>query len=405
MSDKKKYWVGQALPRFEDSALLTGNARFIDDLSPVPGLKHVSFLRSPYPHANIKRINTENALKLEGTVAVVTGSDIATVTDPLVSAIRAPIKYFPIAVERARYVGEPVAVVIAEDRYIAEDAAELVEVEYDPLPAIVDPLEALRKDSPVLHEEVGHNLLHDRQFHYGQPDAAFSEAARIVRLNWRYPKQSATPIETFGAITHFERNPDRYTIWSNFQGPYILHPIMARSLRISGNLLRLVSAPFSGGSFGLKQAIFPYLVLLAAASRIVEAPLKWTEDRLEHLMASSSSADRADSIQAAFDNEGKLTALSYDNCVNVGAYVRAPEPASVYRMHAASNGCYSVKNISIRNKLVATNKVPIGLNRGYGGPQFYFGLEHREKAQTLCKRTAQVMSHMLAHGAVVQQWA
>ena len=139
--------------------------------------------------------------------------------------------------------------------------------------------------------------------------------------------------------------------------------------------MRLLSAPHSGGSFGIKQGLYPYLVLLAAASRLLECPLKWIEDRLEHLAASSSASDRADEIEAAFDENGVLKGIRYNNLVNVGAYVRAPEPASVYRMHAASNGCYQVQNIAVENRLVTTNKSPIGLNRGYGGPQFYFGLE------------------------------
>ena len=375
MSSNKQSWVGQAFPRTEDAALLTGNARYIDDLSPVPGIKHVSFLRSPYPHARIIDIDVSAALKLPGVYKVLTGDDISKITDPLVSAIRAPVTYYPIAAEKVRYVGEPVAIIIADDRYLGEDAAEIIDERYEEQPSVTDPLESLNHGAPVLHERVGSNLLHDRNFVYGDPDTAFEKADRIIQIDWRYPKQSATPMETFGVIAHFEQQPNRYTVWSNFQGPYILHPIMARSLRVSGNFLRLISAPFSGGSFGLKQAIYPYIVLLAAASRISGFPLKWTEDRLEHLMASSSSADRADELEAAFAKDGSLMGLRFKNCVNVGAYVRAPEPASVYRMHAASNGCYSVKNISINNKLVSTNKVPIGLNRGYGGPQFYYGLE------------------------------
>mgnify|MGYP003299152247 FL=1 len=375
MARNKEPWIGQAVPRVEDAALLSGNARYIDDLSPVPGIKHVCFLRSPYPHARLIDIDISAALKMPGVYSVLTGDDISAITDPLVSAIRAPVTYYPIAVEKVRYVGEPVALVIADDRYLAEDAAEVINVTYDELPAVVDPLEAIKAMAPPLHEKVGSNVLHDRQFVYGDPDNAFAEADHVIKLNWRYPKQSATPMETFGVIAQFERHPDRYTVWSNFQGPYILQPIMARALRVSGNFLRLISAPFSGGSFGLKQSIYPYIVLLAAASRICGLPLKWTEDRLEHLMASSSAADRADELEAAFASDGTLLGLRFKNCVNVGAYVRAPEPASVYRMHAASNGCYAVKNISIQNKLVSTNKMPVGLNRGYGGPQFYYGLE------------------------------
>ena len=375
MGDSAEDWVGSAVPRLEDAALLSGNARFIDDLSPLPGIRHVALLRSPYPHARIREIDTRDALALPGVIGIITGSDIAEMTDPLVSAVRAPVAYYPIAVEKVRYAGEPVALVAAEDRYIAEDAAELIACDFEPLAAVVDPLAALSGEAPVLHEAAAGNLVHEREFAYGDPATAFSSAVEVVKLKWRYPRQSSTPMETYGAIAHYETAPDRYSVWSNFQGPFILQPLMARALRISGNQLRLISAPYSGGSFGIKQGLYPYLVLLAAASRLLGCPLKWTEDRLEHLSGSSSASDRADAIEAAFDDEGQLIGLRYDNCVNVGAYVRAPEPASVYRMHAASNGCYKVRDIGVRNRLVTTNKTPIGLNRGYGGPQFYFGLE------------------------------
>jgi 2-furoyl-CoA dehydrogenase large subunit len=261
MSDNENDWIGQAVPRFEDAALLTGNARFIDDLSPVPGIRHVAMLRSPYPHARILNINSDVALALSGVTGIVTGADIAALMDPLVSAVRAPVTYYPMAVDKVRHAGEPVALIAAEDRYIAEDAAELIEVDYEPLPAVVDPVAALAKDAPILHEGVGGNLVHNRRFSYGDPEKAFAEAAHVVRLNWRYPRQSSTPIETYGAIAHFERLPERYSIWSNFQGPFILQPLMARALRIGGNQLRLISAPHSGGSFGIKQGLYPYLVL------------------------------------------------------------------------------------------------------------------------------------------------
>ena len=375
MAGSDDRWVGQAVPRFEDAALLSGDARFIDDLAPVPGIRHVAILRSPYAHAAIKSIDAAAARELDGVHGVLTGVDLAAELDPLASAVRAPIDYYPIAIDKVRYVGEPVALVAAIDRYVAEDALERIDVDYDPLPAVVDPVAALDDDAAQLHEAVGSNLVHHRTFRYGDPDHAFADAETIVDLDWRYPRQASTPIETYGAIAHFEASPERYTVWSNFQGPFILQPLMARALRVAGNRLRLVAAPCSGGSFGIKQSLYPYMVLLAAASRTLGCPLKWIEDRTEHLMASSAASDRADAIEAAFDRDGMLTGLRYRNLVNVGAYARAPEPASVYRMHAASNGCYGVRNIAVDNRLVVTNKTPIGLNRGYGGPQFYFGLE------------------------------
>lgn len=274
-----------------------------------------------------------------------------------------------------RYVGEPVAVVVADDRYRAEDAAALVEVDYAPLPGVASIDDAIAPDAPRLFEDATSNLLTSRSFRYGDPDSAFARADRIFTFDYTFPRSFATPMETYGVVAHFERTPDRYTVWSNFQGPYVLHPLMAGALRVPGNRLRLITPQASGGSFGIKQAVFAYIVLLCAVSRALGVPVKWVEDRLEHLSASSAASDRKGTVQAAFTRDGELTGLRYENYVNLGAYIRAPEPASIYRMHAASNGAYRVRNIAIDNHLVVSNRTPCGLNRGYGGPQFYFALE------------------------------
>ena len=368
-------WVGARVPRHEDAALLTGNARFIDDMAPVPGLAHVAILRSPHAHARIINIDASRASTMEGVRGVVTGAQVAELTKPLPSAVRAPIAMPAMAHELVRYVGEPVALVAADDRYAAEDALDAILVEYEPLPAVTDPLAALEEGAPLVHAAAGTNRIHRRTFSYGDPDGAFAAADHVVRLDWSYPRQAATPMECAGIIAHFEARPERYTVWSNFQGPFILHALMAGSLKVAGNRLRLITAPHSGGSFGVKQGMFPTIVMLSAASRILGAPLKWIEDRLEHLQASSCSSDRADAVEAAFAKDGELLGLRYTNVMNAGAYVRAPEPASLYRMHAASNGAYKVRNIAVDNSMVVTNRAPIGLNRGYGGPQFYFALE------------------------------
>ena len=368
-------WIGARYPRKEDAALLTGNARFIDDMEPVAGIRHAAILRSEHPHARIISIDTSKAEALPGVRGIITGADIAQTIAPIPSAVRVPIKFYPIAIDKVRYVGEPVAVVVAENRYIAEDAVELIEPVYEELPATADPETAMAENASLLHDDVGSNIVHHRSFRYGDPETAFERADKTVRLSWRYPRYASTPMETYGLVANFESQPDRYTIWSNFQGPFILHALMTGALGVPGNRLRLITSPHSGGSFGIKQAMFPYMVLLAASSRILGCPVKWIEDRLEHLTASSSAADRADGVEAAFASDGELLGLKFDNIVNVGAFVRAPEPASVYRMHSASNGCYSVRNIAVENRLVVTNTTPIGLNRGYGGPQFYYALE------------------------------
>ena len=370
-----KRWVGAATPRKEDQALLTGQARFIDDLSPIAGIRFAAILRSPHPHARIRRIDFARARELPGVRSIITGTDVRDLIGPMPSVVKGPLAYYPIAIEKTRYVGEPVAVVVADTRYIAEDACDLIDVEYEVLPAVTDLRRASMRDAPLIHENVGSNVISRRSFSYGNPDAAFAAADRIFEFSYSFPRYASTPMETFGVIAHFERAPDRYTVWSNFQGPFVVQPLMANALRVPGHRLRLITAPSSGGSFGIKQAVLSCIVLLAAVSRKAGAPVKWVEDRAEHLTAASASSDRLGTIIAAFTKDGELTGLRFRNIANMGAHVRPPEPASLYRMHAASNGCYRVKNISIDNELVVTNCTPVGLNRGYGGPQFYFALE------------------------------
>jgi 2-furoyl-CoA dehydrogenase large subunit len=368
-------WVGSPIARKEDEALLSGRARFIDDLSPLPGIRFAAILRSPHPHARIERLDVARALALPGVRGIVTGKEVADLIGPVPSVVKAPIPYYPIAIEKVRYVGEPVAVVVADTRYIAEDACDLIDVKYEALPAAPDLRSATAPDAPVIHDKAGSNVVGRRSFNYGDPDAAFAAADRIFELSYAYPRYASTPMETFGVIAHFESAPDRYTVWSNFQGPFVIQPLMAGALRVPGHRLRLITPPSSGGSFGIKQAILSYIVLLAAVSRRTGVPVKWIEDRAEHLTAASASSDRLGTIAAAFTKDGELTGLRFKNRANMGAYIRPPEPASLYRMHAASNGCYRVRNIAIDNELVVTNSTPVGLNRGYGGPQFYFALE------------------------------
>ena len=368
-------WVGKAVPRKEDAPLLTGRGRFIDDLEPVAGLRHAAILRSPHPHARIRSIDTTAAGKLPGVIGVVTGAQIATVAGIIPSVVRSKMRFQVCATTKARYCGEPVAVVVAVDRYVAEDALELIEVDYEPLPGVAHLDDALKTDAPLLFEEAGTNVAQQREFKYGDPDDAFARAERTFKYAYRFPRSIATPMETYGVIAQFEPHPDRYTVWSNFQGPFVLQPLMAGALNVAGNRLRIVTPPNSGGSFGIKQAVYAYMVLIAAVARLVGVPVKWTEDRLEHLMASSSATDRTGEVEAAFSKDGELLGLRYRNVVNLGAYIRAPEPASVYRMHSTSSGAYRVKSLAIDNTLVVTNRMPAGLNRGYGGPQFYFALE------------------------------
>ena len=368
-------WIGQSIPRVEDSALLTGRGRFIDDLGVHPGTLHAAILRSPHAHADIVSIETSAAKRAQGVVAVLDGDDVKALTSSLVVGVKAPVECWPIAVGRVRYVGEPVAVVVATDRYLAEDAVDLIEVQYRARPAVIDPLAALRADAPVLHDGFGGNVASDRTFRYGNPEQAFASAAHRISIDIRYPRNSCTPIETYGLVADYDPGEDAYDVLANFQGPFSIHAVLSRALKVPGNRLRLRTPPDSGGSFGVKQGIFPYIVLIAAAARAAGRPVKWIEDRLEHLTASVSATNRATTLHAAVADDGRIHALDWDQVEDCGAHLRAPEPATLYRMHGNLTGAYDIRHLAVRNRVVVTNKTPTGLNRGFGGPQVYFALE------------------------------
>jgi 2-furoyl-CoA dehydrogenase large subunit len=368
-------WLGQSVERIEDLTLLAGRGRYVDDVGIPPGTLHAAILRSPHAHAEIRTIRTEAARRAPGVTAIITAEEVTKLSASLVVGVKAPVECWPVAVSRVRYVGEPVAVVVATDRYLAEDALELIEVDYEPLPAIVDPLAALDKAQPPLHHGLGSNIASDRSFRYGDPDPAFKKAAHKVSVSIRYPRNSCTPIETYGVVAEYDPGEDAYDVLANFQGPFSLHPVMARALKVPGNRLRLRTPPDSGGSFGIKQGVFPYVVLIGVAARVAGRPVKWIEDRLEHLSASVSATNRVTTLEAAVDADGRVCALAWDQIDDVGAHIRAPEPATLYRMHGNLTGAYDIRHVAVRNRVVLTNKTPTGLNRGFGGPQMYYALE------------------------------
>lgn len=354
-------WVGSPVRRVEDDALLRGRGRFLDDYEPVAGIWHTAVVRSPYAYAHIEAIDASAALEISGVMGVVTGDEIASVTRPLPAVIETEVEHFAAARSYVRYVGEPVAVVVARDRYIAEDAGALVMVDYEPL-------------EPVLDLEQG-LVVSDREFSYGNPDGAMEAADVVIKGRYPFPRWTGSPIETFVTVADWDRSSDSLTAWANFQGPFTLHMVAAAALGLQGSDLRLITPGDSGGSFGVKAAVANAVVLMGAVSRLVGVPVKWVEDRLEHLSASSSSTGRITDLEAGFSSDGELVALRYEVIEDVGAYLRAPEPATLYRMHGSLSGAYRVLNVAARNRVVLTNRMPTSLNRGFGGPQLYFALE------------------------------
>ncbi|WP_411880553.1 xanthine dehydrogenase family protein molybdopterin-binding subunit [Polaromonas sp. YR568] len=367
--------VGKSVERVEDGALLTGRGRFGDDLGVSAATLHAAVLRSPHAHAELLGIDAAAALLMPGVRAVLTGEDVRQWSQPFVVGVKQPMQHWALATDRVRYAGEPVAVVVAESRYLAEDALDAIKVHYRGLPSVVDIERAMEPQAVVLHADVGSNIVSDRRFSYGNCADAFATADHTVSTTVHYPRNSCTPIECGVVVAEHLAGDGAYDVLSNFMGPFSLHAVMALALKVPGNKLRHRIPRDSGGSFGVKQAVFPYVVLMCLASRKAGAPVKWVEDRLEHLTAATSATARLTRIEAAVSSDGRVQAIRYDQMDEVGAYVRAPEPATFYRMHGALTGAYDVSNLEVRNRVVLTNKTPTGLVRGFGGPQVYFALE------------------------------
>lgn len=369
-------FVGQRVERFESIPLLTGRGRYGDDLGVKPGTLHAAVYRSDYAHARIKSIDVTQAEKMPGVRAVLTPEDVRAWSRPFINGVKIPMEMWAVAMDKVRYVGEPIVVVIAESRYLAEDAFDGIKIEFEAQSPVSSIEGAISKDSAILHEAVGTNVLHEREFNYGDPQARFQECEHNLEMTIEYPRNSCTPIEGGVVIAEYLPGDEGYEVCSNFMGPFSMHAVMSLALNVPGNRLRHRSAPDSGGSFGVKQAVFTSVVLMCLASRKAGgAPVKWVEDRLEHLSAATAANGRIATIKAAFDGDGRIRALDLDQMDDVGAYLRAPEPATFYRMHGILTGAYRIDDLRVRNRVVVTNKMPSGLVRGFGGPQVYFALE------------------------------
>lgn len=359
--------------RRDELKLVTGRGRFVADAIP-PNALHMAIVRSPFAHASIVSIDVDAALEVPGVRAVVTGTDVADELDPFPNVVRGAPPYFPLAVDTARYVGEPIAVVLAHDRYAAEDGTGAVVTVFDELPVVVDPEAAAGIDAPRLHQECP-NVAWSRTYRYGDPETAFAHASRIVRIETSFPKYNSTPLEPYALVADWDVVADELRVDSNFQGPYSLLPVFARALRLGTDRIRLAAAEDIGGSFGIKAMLYPYIAAAAVCSKLTGRPVAWVEDRQEHLYGSASGTDRITRAEAAVEDDGRVTALRFDILENVGAYLRAPEPSCVMRSVSMFAGPYRIPDGEVAVRVVMTNKLPTGLNRGYGGQQHIFTLE------------------------------
>jgi len=372
-SAPRRSWLGQPVLRNEDSRFLTGRAQYVDDIR-MPGLLEAAILRSPYAHALIKSIDYSRALEIPGVHGVITGADVVPLIEPArPSTYPAGGEWYYIATDRVRYVGDIVAIVAAEDRYIAEDALEAIDVEYEELPVVFDPERAADPDQPVLHPEApGGNEVLNEVYEYGDVDAAFAEADVVVSERLVVHRHSGVPLEGLAAIASHDPTTGEITVWANI-GNLGRYEIAARSLRVGQAELRLI-VPDVGGSFGIKAWVHQRAVLIAVLSRKVGRPVKWVEDRLEHLAASHHGMGRIAWVELAAKRDGTILGMKMRTIDDQGAYVAVNEPRGPGTLSTVF-GPYAIKSLRQEYHAVVTNKVPVASNRGYGRVQPNFGLE------------------------------
>ncbi|MDX6454744.1 MAG: aerobic carbon-monoxide dehydrogenase large subunit, partial [Gaiellaceae bacterium] len=285
----QKQWSGQSVPRKEDKRLTQGQGVFVDDLKR-HGMGYVHFVRSPYAHAHITSIDVSKAEEIKGVYGTLTGEEVASLTDPFFQLATPPganLKDYALALGKVRYVGEAVVAVVAETRDLARDASELVEVEYEPLPALVDARTALDDGTPVLHDDAGSNLMWEGVYEWGDLDAAFAEADRVVKIKeLHFHRFNSTPLECDGALVEYNRGIGQWTIHTNNQFPGFAAIMMGPAMRTGLDKLRFVTQDIGGG-FGNKITSHPQLVACCLLSRKLNRPIQWTEWRTDFHLSMS----------------------------------------------------------------------------------------------------------------------
>ncbi|MDR5676712.1 MAG: xanthine dehydrogenase family protein molybdopterin-binding subunit [Armatimonadota bacterium] len=369
-------WVGRPLRRKEDGRFLRGQARYVDDLK-LPGMLHLVVVRSPYAHARVLGVRVEAARATPGVVAVFTGRDLAGrlgqyalagVEGTRVEQVPHPV----LATDRVRYVGEPVAAVVAETRAAAEDAAAVVEVDYDPLPAVVDPEESLT-GAVRLHEQLPDNVLFRWEGKGGDPDGEFARADRVVRQKFRIPRLAAVPMETRGAVAVYEPGSDLLTVWASAQGTHRPREQLSRILRRPEERIRFI-VPDVGGAFGSKFGVSPETVLAAWAALVLGCPVKWVEDRRENLLASYQGRGMVAEVEVAVRGN-RMVALRARLLADAGAYLYPSTPVPPVNTAMLMTGAYAIPHAHVVLLGVATNKVPTGPYRGAGRPEAAYLVE------------------------------
>ena len=374
-------YVGQPVKRFEDPKLITGRGAFVDDIK-LPDMLHAVVLRSPYAHARIRSIDTSAARNLPGVVAVLTGADIAGVLPDIptramtgeraVDELRPP-EHPLLAKDKACYVGQAVAVVVARDPAVARDAVECIAIDYEPLSPILEPDAAVHSQAPVIHEALGTNMAMRVHQRAGDVEAAFAQADQVIRQRYVVPRLAPAPLETRGVVAHYQPEANLLTVWNSTQAAQRVKHYLSLLLNRPEEGLRVI-APDVGGSFGVKDCIFPEDVLIPYLALHLGKPVKWVEERREDMLAYHGRGMSLD-IEAAVRGDGVLLGMRVRVVADIGAYFLLTTSSAPFNAVRRITGPYHIPAVDLELVGAITNKTPTGAYRGTGSPEAAFCIE------------------------------
>jgi carbon-monoxide dehydrogenase large subunit len=366
-------YIGAPVPRREDARLLTGRGTFVDDL-PMPGVAHAAMVRSPHAHARVRGIDATAARALPGVLAVVTAADVADIQKPWPARMPSPVPgtrlrhgvRHTLPVTKVRHAGEVVAAVVAESRALAEDACELVVVEYEPLPVAATAAAALAPGAPLVYEELGDNVAAHIVQRVGHPDQAFASAPHTLRETVRVMRGGSHSMEGRGVVARYDEALDGFTVWDATQAPHAVRAMLTYLFDLPEHRVRVIAPPDVGGGLGPKASVYPEEVLVCWLARHLRRPVKWIEDRHEHFVSAAQEREQIHEVEIAFDREGRLLALRDVFTHDIGMYGALVAPVIT---GCTVPGPYRIPNIHSEVRAAYTHLQPSGAVRGAGRPQ------------------------------------
>ena len=374
---KGKGYFGKPMKRVEDPRLIKGIATYVDDIT-LPGMLHAAVLRSPYAHARINNIKADAAKASPGVVGVFTGADVNDKCGLVPCASPMPDSKIPkhtvLASDRVYFVGHPVAVVVAVDRYAARDALDFIEVDYDPLPVVSDAEKALQKDSPLTHPEFGTNVAFTWSVANGGLDAAFKRAHRVIKQRMIHQRLTPMAIEPRGCVAAWHAGEGTLTLYTSTQIPHLVRTLLPGMIGVPENKIRIV-APEVGGAFGSKLNLYAEEALCSHLAQRVGAPVKWIESRRENASATIHGRDQVGDYEVAVKKDGTLLAIRSKTLADIGAYCQLNTPAIPTLTGLMVTGCYKCKAMRMDVVGVYTHKMATDAYRGAGRPEATYVIE------------------------------